>query len=187
MVRREKAQAAALILTAACITSAIITYYCGIPNGVVALSKDCTILARLSYSFFHANLLHAIVNCWCLLSIVFIYDISVSDMMVSFLVAVTFPIGFLYDHLPLLASSTPTVGLSAVVYCLLAQVSFQCQRKMLFHCWVLSFIGSGFIVPYLFIRHGIDMAVPNNLLHIYCYVVGLLVGFLNSPAPWRRK
>lgn len=187
MVRGEETKAAALVLTALCITSAICTHFGGVPVDVVALCKDCTILARLSYSFFHANMLHAIVNCWCLLSITFIYKTNIYQLAFAFLMAVTFPIGFLCEYIPMLATAPPTVGLSAVVYCMLGQISWQSAKKWVFHIWVFSFIVASFIMPTMFTEKlGVPMAMPNNTLHIYCYVVGLMVGFLNYPAPWRK-
>ena len=32
---------------------------------------------RLLYPFFHTNMFHALLNSWCLLSIIFIYDIGI--------------------------------------------------------------------------------------------------------------
>ena len=189
MVRTAQTKTTALVLVSICLIASVLTSVLdSFPIEKFGICKGSPILARLAYSFFHASIPHALINCWCLLSIVFIYDISLSSLIIAYITAVTFPI----DTLAAVANSslftlhssltTPTVGLSAVCFSLLGQVAFQVRRKRLFHTWVLSFIAIGFILPPLCSVCGYAIATPNNLLHIYCYVAGLLVGFLNSPA-----
>ena len=190
MLRREKEKTAALILTASIIAIQCIIAPVAFPAGLssVALSQDCTILARLSYPFFHASFLHAILNCWVLLCIVFYYNIGIGSILLSYLVAITVPtchFSLFTFHFSL--ASAPTVGLSAVEFCLLGMTSWTVRRKLYYHCWIAAFIALGFLLPNLCSAYGIIVAAPNNFLHIYCYVVGLLVGFLNAPAPWQRK
>lgn len=159
----------------------------GFPVKSFGICKDCTILPRLAYSFFHASIPHALINCWCLLSIAFIYDLPISYLIIAYITAVTFPIDTLAATTPHASAwGTPTVGLSAVIFTLLGMVSFQAKRKLLFHAWVLSFIAMGFIIPPLCSVCGYAIATPNNFLHLYCYVAGLMVGFLNSPAHAKR-
>lgn len=188
MVRSTETQITALILTVICILTSVMTSALGsLPVEHIALSPDCTLFARLAYSFFHASVFHAFINCWCLLSIVYIYDVSPTHLLIAFLAAITAPIGFLDSVSCGFLTGTYTVGLSAVVFTLLGIVSFQTKRKLYFHTWVASFIAVGFLLPYLCSVCGITIATPNNFLHIYSYVVGLLVGFLNSPPSWKRK
>jgi membrane associated rhomboid family serine protease len=158
----------------------------GNPIEKYGICKGSSILARLAYSFFHASIPHALINCWCLLCIVFTYDIPLSSLILAYITAVTFPIDTLSSVFSGFPAEIPTVGLSAVCFSLLGQVAFQVRRKRLFHTWVLSFIALGFIIPPCLVRCGIAAAAPNNLLNIYCYVAGLLVGFLNSPAHERK-
>ena len=213
MVRRKKTKTTALVLTAICIFISAVQYV-ALPTQLlqdVAICKDCSILARLAYSFFHASLIHALINCWCLLSIVFIYDVSISYLALAYAIAVTFPIDTIASvsgaaplcglekvsgaaplcglekvlgAAPLCGvdCSTPTVGLSAVCFALMGMVSFQSCRKAYFHTWVLSFLVATAALPYIGSVCGYVIATPNNWLHLYCYVAGLLVGFLNSPA-----
>ena len=189
MVRTAQTKTTALVLVSICLIVSVLTSVLdGFSIENFGICKGSPILARLVYSFFHASIPHALINCWCLLSIVFIYDISISSLIIAYITAVTFPI----DTLAAVANSslftlhssltTPTVGLSALCFSLLGQVAFQVRRKRLFHTWILSFIAIGFILPPLCSVCGYTIATPNNLLHIYCYVAGLLVGFLNSPA-----
>ena len=201
MVRNEKEKAAALILTALCIITYVVSKVLdGFPVEEIAIAPHCPLYARLCYSFFHASLVHCIVNCWCLLSVVFIYRISLRSLLVAYVTAVLYPIDTLAAvanytlftlHFSLFTfhSSllTPTIGLSGVCFCLLGQISFRVKRKLYYHFCILSFIVFGFIAPLASSACGYTVATPNTLLHLYSYVVGLLVGFLNSPAPWQRK
>lgn len=193
MVRNEKEKAAALILTAVCIIIyAATTVLDGFAVDKIAIAPHCPLYARLCYSFFHASLVHCLVNCWCLLSVVFIYRISLWSLLVAYVTAVLYPV----DTLAAVANSslttfhssllTPTIGLSGVCFCLLGQISFRVKRKLYYHFCILSFIAFGYIIPWASSACGYAVATPNNLLHIYSYVVGLLVGFLNSPAPWQK-
>lgn len=184
MLRREKAKTTALVLTVV-----ILTIYAVVPAvfpvglSSVALVPGCSLYARLAYPFFHASFLHALLNCWVLLCLVFYYNIGIGKMLLAYLVAVTIPVRLLCCDIV----AAPTVGLSSVIFCLFGMTSWLVKRKLYFHCWMAGFISLGFLIPYLCQLCALTVATPNNFLHIYCYVVGLLVGFLNSPAPWQRK
>lgn len=174
MVRGTKAKTTALVLTAVCIAAYVTTSILdGSPIGTVAVSKGCSLLARLTYHFFHASLVHLLINCWCLLSVVFIYSVPLWYLVAAFIIAATIP--------DMILSAVPTIGLSAVCFSLLGMVSFQSQRKWLFHIWVLSFLLCSFLMALLVSLFGYVIASPNTILHIYSYVVGLMVGYLNSP------
>ena len=47
---------------------------------------------RLLYPFFHTNMFHALLNSWCLLSIIFIYDIGIGRLLSAYMIAVTVPV-----------------------------------------------------------------------------------------------
>lgn len=179
MVRGEKAKTASLVLTALCLVAYLLLPLLPFNLSQVGLYGGCTLQARLAYSFFHASFFHLAGNCWVLLCLVFYYEVPVSRLLVSYIVAVSAPA----------LSAVPTVGLSAVVYCLLGQISFMVRRKLYFHVWVIiSILAFGVILPDLMEQCGTPVVHPNNFLHIYCYVVGLLVGFLNSPISlWQRR
>ena len=181
MVRREKEKAAVLILTAVCIV-----LYVVMPSQLlqqVGIAEGATLPARLAYSFFHASLTHTLINCWCLLSVVFVYDVSAAYLVIAYIIAVTYPIDTISTICCAVNATTPTVGLSAVCFALLGMVSFQSARKLFFHVWILSFFVATTLLAYICSVCGYTIAAPNNTLHIYCYVVGLMVGFLNSPVP----
>ena len=179
MVRREKAKTATLILVAVCLIVCLLSPLLPVSLSDMGLSKNCGLTSRLCYSFFHASIYHLAGNCWVLLCIVFYYELPLSRLFISYIIAVTAPA----------FSDVPTIGLSAVVYCLLGQASYLAKRQLYFHFWVGVFIYIfGIIVPLLLEYRGVEIARPNNLLHVYCYVAGLVVGFFNSPMSlWRRR
>ena len=82
MVRGKKEKAAVLVLTAVC----IILCLC-VPTELLAhigIAKDAMLWQRLAYPFFHASLAHTLINCWCLLSIVFMYDVSAAYLIIAY-------------------------------------------------------------------------------------------------------
>lgn len=204
MVRRKKAKTASLVLVAACLTVSLVqiivaTVPCAFPLGFatvsvasasglssVAISAGCPLLPRLLYSFFHASLLHCLVNSWCLLSVVFYYDLPLSSLLLAYITAATFPVDTICTVLGGSAAEIPTIGLSGICFSLLAQASFHARRKLYFHLYIAFFLLLSTAFPYLCSVCGYAIATPNTPLHIYCYVAGLIVGFLNSPAPWQR-
>lgn len=121
---------------------------------------------RWIYLFFHAGLFHALLNAWCLLSIVFIYNISCIRMLLAWIVAACVP-NFLMD-------CQPTVGMSVSVFFLLGSISFEVQRWRYFQFVMLLYLLMGFLLP-----------DSNGLLHLYGYVCGLGFALLNKPFTWR--
>lgn len=124
--------------------------------------RGCNLSCRLLYPFFHVNLLHAALNAWCLLSVVFIYNTSFWKLLFSYIVAVTIP--------PVCLSNIPTIGLSGVVFALFGSISFEVQRKAYYQLWMLAYLVTGFFFPN-----------TNALVHLYCYLAGGAVAVLNKP------
>lgn len=135
---------------------------------VIGVFKGCNILQRLVYSFFHASFVHAAVNAWCFVSILFIYEVLWWRLITAYMIAVAAP--------DIVLSITPTVGLSAVCFALLGMIAFQVKRKLYYNGYMALYIAIGFLFPHV-----------NGWLHLYSYVAGLLVGFLNMPIPCNRK
>ncbi|MBD5243665.1 MAG: rhomboid family intramembrane serine protease [Barnesiella sp.] len=154
------------LLVALCILLSSLIY---VPDwSVVGISNDCNILQRLCYSLFHASFIHAVVNAWCFVSIIIIYDVMLWRIIVAYAVAVLAP--------DFVLSSTPTVGLSAVCFALLGSIAFQVKRKLYYNGCMVVYIAIGIIFPNI-----------NGWLHLYSYVAGLIVGFLTMPVPCRRR
>ncbi len=128
----------------------------------VGIYTGCGLGCRMLYPFYHANVLHATLNAWCLLSVIFIYDISLWRFFLSYIIAVTIPSFCL--------SGIPTVGLSGVVFALFGSISFEVQRKAYYQLWMLAYLVAGFLFPN-----------TNALVHLYCYMAGVAVALLNKP------
>lgn len=161
MVSGKETKAASLVLTA------VIAVLLLLPIDVKAagMSQGCSLWQRLCYPFLHGSILHAAVNCWCLLSIVFNRTITVWQMIAAYAIAVSYPSVWM--------GQTVTVGLSGMLFALLGTISVMSRK------WYLNVavIGSVILFGYLFPN-------INASLHLYCYIVGLAVGFINKPVQW---
>ncbi len=185
MVPAEKTQAASLILT----LLAVVLMLCPIDIRQWGISQGCTPWQRLAYPFLHASWLHCAINCWCLLSIVFAREIKPWQLIIAYIIAISYPVDLLSSPLaseatpspssPLLPSaaqalspSSPlsTVGLSGFIFALLGTNSLQSRKWYLNIAIIGLFIAAGFLLP------GI-----NATLHLYCYLAGLLVSVLTTP------
>lgn len=124
----------------------------------VGVSLSSGWIQRLAYSFIHASFLHATLNAWCFICIVFIYNIKWWHIGIAYLIAVLVP--------PFALSAIPTVGMSAVCFALLGLYNPQVLRKVYYNTHMAFYLALGFIFPYI-----------NGWIHLYSYVVGLLVGF----------
>ena len=130
--------------------------------GLVGAYTGCGPLRRAIYPFFHVNIIHAALNVWCLLSVVFIYNITIWRILFAYIVALSIPNLFL--------SYTPTVGLSGVVFALFGSISFEVGRKQYYQIWMGAYLVLGFLSPN-----------TNAWIHLYCYVVGLAYALLLKP------
>lgn len=169
MGSQNTAKAAAIIMAAWAVLSSCFTIA---THDAVGIAPGCTMAARFLYPFFHVGFLHAALDAWCLLSIVFIYDISVWRLLLAYAIAVSFPVDTLARLLP---PHAPTVGLSGIVYALFASISFEVARKRYYQCWMLFYLLAGFLLP-----------AVNAYLHLYCYLCGLVVALLNKPIYLKR-
>lgn len=165
MVCGKIEKTAGLLIVFYVLTSAMIY----VPNwDIVGVSRGCNILQRLGYSFFHASFIHAAINAWCFISILFLYEITWRRMAVAYIIAVAVP--------EFVLSTIPTVGLSAVCFALFGSIAFQVKRKLYYNGCIALYIALGFLFP-----------LVNGWLHLYSYVAGLFVGFINMPIQCRRK
>lgn len=164
-MRKEIEKTTGLLIVAYVIASAFIY----VPDwNVVGITVDCGIIQRLGYSFFHASILHALINAWCFISILFIYDVTWWRIAVAYFIAVAAP--------DVVLSSTPTVGLSAVCFALLGLIAFMVNRKIYYNGCMALYIALGFLFPFV-----------NGWLHLYSYVAGLFVGFLTMPIQCKKR
>lgn len=128
----------------------------------VGIFTGCGLGCRLSYPFYHVGIVHALLNAWCLLSVVFIYDISMLRLCLAYIIAVFIP--------SICLSATPTVGLSGLVFALFGSISFEVGRKVYYQLWMIAYLIIGFVFPN-----------TNAWVHLYCYLAGCAVALLNKP------
>lgn len=166
MVREKEAKIASLAVSAV----VIIIYILCTNVGDYGICAGAYFEQRVGYHFFHSSFLHMSLNLWCLLSIVFIYDTSLFLFITAFVVASLFPVDTLATILPYNTLSIPTVGLSGVCYALMGMIAYNVRRKLYYQAWLAFYIGIGFLFPNV-----------NGWIHLYCYLAGLAVGYLNKP------
>lgn len=171
MLRRKETKTAALVLSLAVMLVFLLGKLLGWDMTLWGIDAHFSWPQRLTYHFAHASLIHAGLNVWCLLSIVFTFDVPISYLIWAYALASSCPC--------LILGSQPTIGLSGICFALLGLVSWQ-ANKVRYHLWVTLFIALGFLTTLLF-----HFAIA-NLLHAYCYVTGVAVGFLNTPAPLQK-
>lgn len=126
----------------------------------MGLTFNCDFAHRLSYPFLHQNPFHAIVNLWVLHQCLRSYPCGCLNMMVFYIVAISY-------NFP---SAQPIIGLSGLVYAYMGFIAPYVEKKVKYNLTILVYISIGFVFP--------SMAIG---VHIYCYVLGLLWGYLNAP------
>lgn len=159
MVQGKETKATSLILTLV----VLILLCLPIDIKSAGISQGCTLWQRLSYPFLHGSILHAGVNCWCLLSICFNRNTPMWQLIAAYVIAVSYPSILMNSH-------TATVGMSGVIFALLGIISLTSRKWYVNVAFIMAIILFGYLLP------NIDAT-----LHLYCYLVGLIVGLLTKP------
>lgn len=128
------------------------------PDGI-GLYDGCSMLARLSYPFFHQNVFHALCNVFVFHQC-YRYMPQHWNLLVFYIIAISYPF----------VSSQTIMGLSGLVYAYMGFIAPHVERKAKYNTTIAIYIILGFIFP--------NMSVGT---HIYCYMLGLLWGYLNAP------
>lgn len=156
MEKRKNEKITSLIVTLAVVMISLLDC------GPVGICSDSDIYGRMAYPFFHANIIHSSLNAWCLLSVVFMYDVSMWRLLLAYLSAVSIP--------EIILGEIPTVGMSGMIYFLFASITFEVGRKVYYQMWMVFYLAIGFLLP-----------GTNALIHLYCYALGLMYAVLNKP------
>lgn len=166
MVREKSAKISSLAAVAIILALRLVD-----ANGYdIGIYHQAPMSSRLLYPFFHASFLHAAINAWCLLTLAFAYNVSLRMMITALVIAVSFPVDTMYDILQVSCFLLPTIGLSGVCYALMGRMTFLVRRKMYYQTWIGFYLIIGFMLPNV-----------NAWIHLYCYLAGVFVGFLNKP------
>lgn len=166
MVREKNAKIASLALSA----GVILIYIFGVAIEEHGISVGASFMQRISFHFFHASILHVLLNVWVFLSVMFLFDLSLLSLVTAYVIGSLFPCDTLYEWFSLDVLLLPTVGLSGVCYALLGRASFMVQRKWYYQAWMWFYLGIGFLFPNV-----------NGWIHLYCYLAGMGVGLLKKP------
>lgn len=123
------------------------------------LYDGCSLSQRISYPLFHQNIFHALINLWafhqCYNAIPCRWN-----LLAFYVIAISyFP-----------TTATPIIGLSGLVYAYMGYIAPYVEKKIQYNLTILLYICIGFVFP--------NMAIG---VHIYCYILGLLWGYLNAP------
>lgn len=141
----------------------LMTSFLFLPESLAfGVTKDSSVVTRLLYPLIHASPIHAFVNVWCLICVVFIYEISIWRLVAVYCVSVIVP--------GVCLSEIPTVGLSCTCYCLLGSISLAVKRKLYFQSCMFLWIAAGFLFTSV-----------NALIHVYGYCTGIVIGLLDYP------
>lgn len=168
MVPGKEAKAASLVLTIVSVVLVLVS-----PDiARHGIGEGSTLLQRLSYPFFHANLLHAGLNCWVLLSLCFNRTVPGWMIPTAYLVSVTYPAGLFAS----LARHGVAVGLSGMIFAMVGMLTLTLRKPLPAIAYTMAFVLIGAVLP--------NIAWT---LHLYCYAAGLMVGYIVIPNPWTGR
>lgn len=140
------------------------------------LQPGCGITGHLCYHFFHANFFHALCNVWCLLALVFYYDIEDWELLLAFIIATTIP-SWVLSPLTSPLSPVKAIGFSAVCFALMGIVLYKVARKRYYLAWIILMVAVGFLIP--------GMAAT---IHLYCFTLGITVSLvLQAVGLYKRR
>ena len=124
------------------------------------------LLCRLVYPFIHAHPLHAAVNGWVLLQLAFRTPLTLRRLLLAFVVAWSCPA---FIAVWPTASSPSVVGLSGVLYALFGMWMPRVANRLRYNAIVALWLAAGLCTT--------SVAVG---LHLYCYLLGILLSILLS-------
>lgn len=134
----------------------------------VGLHYNSTITARCIYSFLHVSVLHAVINSWCLLGLVFGYHIKTWQFVTAYIIAISAP--------SFTIMSLPTVGLSVICFTLFGIITPTVYKPFKFVACVIPMLICGFFLPQV-----------NAKIHLYGFITGIFVGILNMPIKCKKR
>nr|CAI9751187.1 hypothetical protein WMHIBSEC_WMHIBSEC_CDS_0011 [Caudoviricetes sp.]CAI9751667.1 hypothetical protein AZFZUZMX_AZFZUZMX_CDS_0011 [Caudoviricetes sp.] len=133
-------------------------------NFGIGLHDGCSMQDRLLYPFFHANIFHAMLNLLVLWQCIRVFP-KWKSLVAFYIIAISYP----------LPSAHPIVGLSGLLYAYMGYLEPMVRDKIRYNLFIILYILIGFAIP--------NMAVG---IHVYCYAVGIVWGYINAPI-WRDE
>lgn len=167
----RRSRTIALILSFLVLLIAVIQALVGFNDAdhlrAVALYAHCPVLNRFTYTFFHASFIHALLNVWCMTSIVFFYNIHTRHLLLAYAIALSYP--------ATLFGCSLTVGLSSVCFALMGMAASRVARPYVIHTFVAASIALMMVTPHVLSLVGLEVGHAANLLHAYCYLVAFII------------
>ncbi len=159
MQERDHAKTASLVV--GCIVMAMaFCRLCGMSGMSLGIYPSCPLYARLLHPLAHAGIIHATLNVYVWLQIVFFCGVRSRQLLTAWVIACSCPAAVATWGGTV---GTHVVGLSGVVYTLLGELSLRAKAPVSFHLWVAAYLAMGWLVG--------GVAVG---FHLYCYVAGRL-------------
>ena len=128
----------------------------------IGIFDGCQWWQRLTYQFFHVSVLHLAVNIYVMWLCVTRFSLSNTMIACSYIASAIVPT----------YTAVPTIGASGIVYALLGVINTMVVKKWRYAAWIAIYIG----ICWLF--------NTNAVLHLTCYVYGLILG--NVSLIWGR-
>lgn len=157
MDKRTQARNIALVLSVITLVLSLLPF----DYATFGICIGCDWWRRILYPLFHVNIIHCALNVWCILSVVFIYDVFPLRLLLAYLCACSFPVDTLGAFYPSL--QVPTIGLSGVAFALMGSISLEVKRVYYYQAWMLFYLIMGMLLP-----------AVNGWIHAYCYICGLI-------------
>lgn len=121
--------------------------------------QGCSLIDRYTYPVFHANIFHALINLVVLRQCIRIHKAD-CNIIAFYIIAVSYPF----------PADKPIMGLSGIIYAYMAYIAPLVKNKLKYNLTIAVYLAIGLLIP------GMASGV-----HIYCYAMGLLWGYLNAP------
>lgn len=126
-----------------------------------SLHYHCPIRMVFMYQFLHANIFHCLANIWCLLIMLYAWNITLRRLLIAYLISVIF--GIVIMNTPNLQS---IVGFSGVTYALAGLYSITNNRKR-DKRYILTILVTILLTAFI-----PRMSV---LTHLSCYLIALSI------------
>ena len=123
----------------------------------VTIHAGCSWWERALAPLFHAQLLHAFLNVWCLTAISFYYAPRGLDYVLAYLIAVACPC----------AHTTGLCGLSCVCFALLGMTIWRVRSKRVYVLALVPALVIGLLLPHV-----------AGWQHVYAFAAGVLIKVL---------
>lgn len=151
------------------VTSLIATLICPCADRY-GLSSTSPSWTRLTYHFFHASILHWLINTTVMISIAFRANVPLWQWLATLAIATVYP-SCLED--------IPIIGGSIWIYAVLGSITPIVRRPWLFFLQTLFFIFLGIALAWL--ASVFRFATVAWLAHLYAYFAGVLLGLFTQP------